>query len=265
MKATFEKVRPLLFAHEGGYTDHRGDPGNWSEGKVGRGRLIGTNFGIAAPTLIGWRGGNVTAADMKALTRDEAIQIYKAQYWDTIRADELPAGVDYCCYDYSVNSGPGRASKELQRVVGAKVDGVIGPMTLAALKISGLSSATIIDQICNRRLAFMKRLKTWKTFGKGWSRRVGDVRTKSKQFAMNYPVADHVAGDAPIPKAKPEDKSPFTAWKTPQGVATGVTALTGAGGFLSGTGPVQWGLAFIFVVAALVGAYFFIKRMQEDD
>lgn len=265
MKATFDKVKPLLFAHEGGYTNHRGDPGNWSTGDVGRGRLVGTNFGIAAPTLIGWRGGNVTAEDMKALTREEAIQIYKSQYWDTIKADHLPAGVDYCLYDYSVNSGPGRAAKELQKVVGAKVDGVIGPQTLAAIETCGLSSVSIIDGICDRRLAFMKSLKTWRTFGKGWSRRVSEVRSKAKQFAMDHPVTDHAEDPAPVPKAKPEDKSALEAWKTPQGVATGVTALTGAGGFLSGTGPIQWALAGVFVIAAVVGAYYLIKQMKDAD
>ena len=265
MKATFDALMPLLFAHEGGYTNHRGDPGNWSTGKVGKGRLIGTNFGIAAPTLIGWRGDYVTAEDMKALTRDEAIAIYKAQYWNTVKGDELPAGVDYCVYDYSVNSGPGRAARELQRVVGTKVDGVIGPQTLAAIDTCGLTSMQIIDRICDRRLAFMKSLRTWGTFGKGWSRRVSEVRSKSKQFAMNHPVTDHAEEAVPVPKAKPEDKSPIAAWKTPQGVATGVTAITGAGGFLSDTGPIQWALAFAFVLAACVGAYYFIRQMKEAD
>lgn len=262
---TFERVKPLLFAHEGGYSDHRDDPGNWSSGKVGVGRLIGTKYGIAAPTLIGNRDFTVRAEHMRALTREEAIAIYKAQYWDTVRGDDLPAGVDYCVYDYSVNSGPARASQELQRVVGADVDGVIGPKTLAAISQSGMHPTTIIDKICDRRLAFMKRLKTWKYFGRGWSRRVADVRTASKRFVANQPAPDHAIEEAPIPKAKPKDKDGLQAWKTPDGLSKLVGLFSGMGAILSGSGPAQWALAAVFVIAAVTGAYLAIRHFKEAE
>ncbi|QFT31822.1 putative Peptidoglycan domain protein [Labrenzia sp. THAF82] len=264
--ATFERVKPLLLAHEGGYSGDRHDPGNWSSGKAGVGRLIGTNYGIAAPTLIANRSGHVEADDMKNLTRDEAIRIYKAQYWDTVRGDDLPMGVDYCIYDYSVNSGPGRASKELQRVVGAIADGVIGPATVKAVATCGKSSSEIIDEICDRRLAFMKRLRVWRRYKNGWSRRVSDVRMKSKQFVMDYPVTDYDSEEiVPVPKAKPEDKSGWKAWKTPDAITKGLGAFSGLGAILSGTGPIQWAFAIAFVIAALVGAYLAVQHFKDSD
>ena len=264
--ATFERVKPLLFAHEGEYSGDRDDPGNWSSGKAGVGRLIGTKYGIAAPTLIANRAGNVTVEDMKTLTREEALRIYKAQYWDTVRGDELPVGVDYCIYDYSVNSGPGRASKELQRVVGAAVDGVVGPATIKAVNSCGKSSQQIIDEICDRRLAFMRQLRTWPKYKNGWTRRVNEVRSKSKQFVMNYPIGDYgTTESAPIAPAKPQDKSGWKVWTTPEGVVKGVGSLSGIGAILSGSGPFQWALAIVFVIAALVGAYLVIKHFKEDD
>ncbi len=251
--ATFEAVKPLLFAHEGGYVDHPDDPGG------------ATNLGITIGTLSAWRGRRVTKDEVRRLTREEATQIYKAQYWDSVKGDDLPAGVDYCVYDYSVNSGPGRAARELQRVVGAGVDGIVGVETLARVKDCGKTPIQIINEICDRRLAFMKRLRTWKTFGKGWSRRVSDVRLKAKSFAANAPITDMPVSDVPTPKAKPEDKSGLKAWGTPSGVATGVTAMTGLGGMLSGTGPIQWALAFVFVLSACVLAYYVIKQIKEAD
>lgn len=262
---TFEAVKPLLFAHEGGYSGDRDDPGNWSGGKVGVGRLIGTKHGISAPTLIANSNFKVNPEHMKALTRDEAIRIYKAQYWDTVRGDDLPAGIDYCVYDFSVNSGPGKAVRVLQEVVGARMDGVIGPATLSAIEACGKGPSQIIDEICNSRLAFMRSLKTWKKYGKGWSRRVSDVRTTSKRFVMSYPVADHATEDAvPVPKAKPEDKSLTDSLKKPE---TWLPYIGGGGGLLSmftEPGPLQWALAFGVVVAIGLGSYYIIKRIQRD-
>ena len=203
---------------------------------------------------------------MKNLTRDEATRIYKAQYWDTVRGDDLPVGVDYCTYDYSVNSGPGRAARELQRVVGVVVDGVVGPATLAAVSACGKSSQQIVDEICDRRLAFMKGLRVWKRYKNGWSRRVAEVRTKSKQLVMDYPVTDYDTKEAvPVPPAKPEDKNGWKTWASPDGATKAVSLFSGLGALLSGSGPLQWALAAVFVIAALVGGYLAIQHFKESD
>ena len=83
----------------------------------------------------------------------------------------MPAGLDYAVFDYAVNSGVSKAVKDLQRELGVKVDGICGTDTQqAAMAVNDLDD--LITRYCERRLAFMKSLKTWKTFGKGWQRRV---------------------------------------------------------------------------------------------
>lgn len=155
---------PRILKHEGGFVDHPSDPGG------------ATNKGITIATFRRYIKPNGTAADLKRLTTDQAVVVYKRQYWDAVSADLLPHGVDYCVADFAVNSGPSRGAKELQRIVGASVDGKIGPQTIAAVR--KMAPKDIIRQLCARRLAFMRSLKggkLWVSFGRGWQRRVDDV------------------------------------------------------------------------------------------
>lgn len=168
--ARFARCMPLILKHEGGYSDHPSDPGG------------ATNMGITRATLEAWRGLPVSKADVMALQRAEAEAIYRAKYWNAVKGDDLPAGVDYCVFDYAVNSGPGRAIKALQRAVGEAQDGVIGPRTMAAVKAA--DPMLVINSICNSRLAFLQGLATWPTFGGGWGRRVREVREAAQRMAM---------------------------------------------------------------------------------
>lgn len=167
--ATFEKVMPLILAHEGGYVDLKADPGG------------ATRFGITFATLKAWRSHPITKLDVKTLTVPEAMDIYRARYWNVIRGDDLPAGVDYAVLDYAINSGTDRASKALQQVSGARRDGKIGPATIAAAK--EMDADLLAAAICDIRLAFLKRLKTWPHFWKGWTRRVEEVRKVALELA----------------------------------------------------------------------------------
>jgi lysozyme family protein len=54
------------------------------------------------------------------------------------------------------------------------VDGEIGPLTIAAA--AKADPASLVGKICDQRLAFLKGLGTWRTFGNGWTRRVEGVR-----------------------------------------------------------------------------------------
>jgi lysozyme family protein len=166
---TFQVALPHLFGHEGGYADHPSDPGG------------ATKYGITRATLSSWRGRSVTRTDVRRLTREEAGAIYKARYWDGVRADHLPAGVDYCVFDAAVNSGPGRAAKWLQAATRVAQDGAVGPVTLAAA--GRRDPKELIDDICDVRLAFLRGLSTWSVFGRGWERRVGDVRRVARAMA----------------------------------------------------------------------------------
>lgn len=165
MIENFPKSLDYVLKHEGGYVDHRLDPGG------------ATNMGITRRTLARERGVSpfwkLPKSEVKNLTLREAGQIYKGRYWDRMKCDKLPSGVDYAVFDYAVNSGPGRSAKALQRAVGATADGSIGPNTLKA--VADHHPKTIIKRIVKRRLSFLQRLRTWKTFGRGWTNRVNGV------------------------------------------------------------------------------------------
>ena len=112
-----ESIRRLLKS-EGGYVNHPSDPGG------------PTNFGITLGDYRKYVKADASAADIRAMNVDEAKAIYRAKYWGAMHGDELPAGVDYCVFDYAVNSGTGRAPKVLQRVLGISVTGWMDDATL---------------------------------------------------------------------------------------------------------------------------------------
>jgi lysozyme family protein len=167
MNNNFETCFDLMLAHEGGYIDHPKDPG-------GR-----TNLGVTQRVWEEWLGRPVSEKEMRALTPLMVKPLYKRKYWDAVRADDLVAGVDYCVFDVAVNSGPGRAVKLLQSCVGATPDGGFGSITMALTKKAEEDPTRLIEQYCARRLEFLQSLKTFETFGKGWSRRVQEVKDKA--------------------------------------------------------------------------------------
>lgn len=184
---SFEHVLPHLFRHEGGYADHPSDPGG------------ATNHGITRATLAAWRGRAVSKAEVRALTRAEAAAIYRARYWDAVKADLLPAGIDYAVFDAAVNSGPARAAKWLQAAVRVPQDGIVGPVTLAAARTAAADAARTIGDICAIRLAFLRALSTWPVFGRGWERRVGDVKTEALAMALAASSGRGAAGPVSPP------------------------------------------------------------------
>lgn len=255
MQDTFEAIQPHLFGHEGGFANRpeKADPGG------------PTKYGITIRTLGQWRGRNVTIDDVRNLTRAEARQIYKAQYWDMVRGDRLPAGLDYAVFDFGVNSGPGRAARHLQKLLGVSVDGLIGLETLNALDhhpdIPGL-----IKTYCAARLRYMSGLKNWRFNKTGWRRRVGDVQELSLQFYRGR-NAQVTAVSVPLPKPAGEKAfasrtSPLRAWTTPEGASQGVAALSGIAAVASGSGPMQWAFAVSLVLAVAVGGYLLIRRAR---
>lgn len=186
----FEAALPHVFRHEGGYADHPRDPGG------------ATKYGITSATLSAWRGARVTATDVRRLTRAEAGAIYRAPYWDAILADDLPAGVDYCVFDAAVNSGPGRAARWLQAALRVPQDGIVGPVTVAAA--AATDPARLIDDICDVRLAFLRSLSTFAVFGRGWERRVGEVRRAARAMARGGAAATV----PPDPRGDGRDSAP---------------------------------------------------------
>lgn len=162
----FDRWLPHILKHEGGWVNHPKDPGG------------ATNKGIIQRTYDSWRDRQgQPRQSVRNITDAEVAAIYRRDYWDAIKGDDLPAGVDYCVFDFAVNSGIDRAARYLQRAVGASEDGSIGPATVA--KVKSADSAKVIDVICDQRMAFLRGLKTFATFGKGWTARVDDVRAKA--------------------------------------------------------------------------------------
>ena len=157
MLENFVTSLETVLKHEGGYVDHPKDPG-------GR-----TNMGITQAVYEKYLNRTVTEEEMKNIKIGDVRIIYKENYWDKVKGDDLPSGVDFCVFDWAVNSGVSRASKALQKIIGAKADGVIGPNTLKA--VESADSEVIIQQLTEAREDFYKRLSTFDTFGKGWLNR----------------------------------------------------------------------------------------------
>ncbi len=161
----FKRSLDLVLKYEGGYVNHPDDPGG------------PTNKGVTLDTFRRYVKPDGTIADLKALTVEQAGVVYKKQYWDAVRGDDLPDGVDFATFDYAVNSGVSRASKYLQDVLGVTQDGQIGPATVAAAKAR--DEAAVITSLCAARKKFLMGLKTWPTFGKGWAARVASVQSEA--------------------------------------------------------------------------------------
>ena len=114
---------------------------------------------------------------IKRITPLEVSNIYKIQYAQAIKFDELPSGLDYTVFDEAVNSGPHQAIVTLQEVLGVKVDGKMGVMTMEA--ILEADKAKVIKNYATKRLGFLSRLRAFKRFGRGWTRRVRAVEALS--------------------------------------------------------------------------------------
>lgn len=207
-------VLALILESEGGYQVKSTDNGNWTGGKAGMGRLVGTNLGVTPKTLAAWRKvpvDTLTAADMRALGQPEAELIYRAQYLAPIRFDALPEGLDYAVADACVNSGPKRAAELLQAVLGVEQDGIIGLHTLDAL--NGREAVDVIHAYSQARLAFLRTLPTWADFGRGWASRVARVEHEADEMATGIEHAAlpelHAGAEA---KAHPVAPSPWAAF-----------------------------------------------------
>lgn len=115
------------------------------------------------------------------MTRARAAVIYRRDYWDAVRGDDLPSGLDFVAFDAAVNSGVSRSVRWLQAAVEARVDGIAGPQTLAASHAADPAKA--IGSATDARMRFLRSLRTWRVFGTGWARRVASVRAASLEMA----------------------------------------------------------------------------------
>lgn len=169
MQSSYDRALAAVLEHEGGWSDHPADNGG------------ATNKGITLATFRRFIKPKGTKADLKALTTEQAAVVYRHEYWDKVSGTVLPAGVDYAVFDFAVNSGPSRAIKFLQKVVGVEQDGKIGPKTLAA--VAAMAPLKIVAELCEARLLWLSSLADWPTFKRGWTSRVSGVRKLATDLA----------------------------------------------------------------------------------
>lgn len=175
----FQRCLAFTLREEGGYVDDPADPGG------------ATNMGITLATFRTWSdepdAGAVAVRDMSART---AAAIYRMLYWNPLRADALPAGVDLSVFDFGVNAGIFGSARLLQRAIGFSgdaADGCIGPVTLAAVRAE--NAAGLIDTLAERQSSYYRSLADFPTFGAGWL-----ARTQARRAA----AMALVAGEAPV-------------------------------------------------------------------
>ena len=259
--SSYDEALRRLLVHEGGYTDHPSDPGG------------PTNWGITIHDYRKYVKPNATAADVRGMPLDAAKRIYKSKYWNAMRCDELPAGVDYAVFDYGVNSGIGRAGKVLRRLVGlAGNSGAVTDEVIAAVRRR--EARPLIEAICDERLAFLRRLRTWPVFGNGWGRRVREVRAAALvmagKSAGSKSADSKPAGGKPQqrPSPKPEPGAlgkggtpPFPAAKK-FGIGAALVAAVGALAQWAGEHPLLTGGA---VVVAALAVLVVVRRFARGD
>lgn len=182
MNTNFDACMTEVFKHEGGYVNDPHDPGGE------------TNLGISKRSY--------PKEDIRNMTRARAAQIYRRDFWDKLRCDELPAGLDLVAFDAAVNSGPSRGAKWLQQALGVAVDGKVGLATIGAAK-NTYTPAAVLRAVGFRR-AFLKTLPTWERYKNGWTKRLDSVEA----------VASAMAGhDVPVrPDVEPVTPQPAAAW-----------------------------------------------------
>ena len=170
--SNFDECLKIILHHEGGYVNHPKDPGGE------------TNLGVTKRVYEEFGGEK----DMRDLTVEDVAPIYKKGYWDRVKGDSLPEGLDLCFFDFGGNAGTGRAAKYLQRMIGSTPDGAIGPNTLRAVKMFGATEGveSAIGDYQDARQSYYEKLSTFDTFGRGWTRRVKETTSEAYKMAGIY-------------------------------------------------------------------------------
>ena len=165
MLSNWQKSFELMLKSEGGYVNNPADPGGM------------TNLGVTKATWENWVGRESDEAEMRGLTPEKVEPLYKKKYFDAVRGEELPMGLDYLMFDFAVNAGVGRSIKTLQTAVGVTPDGGFGPATMAA--VQAVDPVELIEQFSQAKEDFYRSLAQFPVFGKGWLNRVADVKVKA--------------------------------------------------------------------------------------
>jgi len=162
VKENFPKSLALILKSEGGFSNDPRDPGGM------------TNLGVTNWSWQAYVGRPVDEAEMRSLTPQKVAPFYKTQYWDACKCDELPLGIDYAVFDFAVNAGISRASKTMQAALGTAADGIVGPATIGVAV--NADPDHFLEKFSAAKEQFYRGLPTFCNFGKGWLRRVSEVK-----------------------------------------------------------------------------------------
>lgn len=241
---TFETCLTETLKWEGGWSNHPSDPGG------------PTMRGVIQRVYNAWRKRNgLPKRSVRNIEEHELQAIYRENYWQLVRGDELPPGVDLCVFDYGVNSGPSRSISHLQEVLGVKIDGFMGPVTLDA--VNAADPVEIVNKLCARRRKFLRQIKTYHVFGKGWERRVDGVQQVSCAMC-DLPIRETPVVPIADADAQSETQGRATDVKEPMKPSTKMTIAATASG--TGTALVSSPPAAITDTVSNVGAWQSIGR-----
>lgn len=233
MRWNYENCLAITLKWEGGDVNHPADPG----GK--------TRWGITQATYNHWRKSKgKRTRSVFLMTRDEMLAIYKKNYWDVVNGDNLAPGVDLAVYDFGVNSGPARAKRYLRSVLGG-------------------TDWDTVKRLCAKRMSFVRGLKTWKVFGRGWSRRIADIEARGVKMALSNSKSIPKLSEKSILAAEVEKAN--AAAKKEQVKGAGGVGVGGAGTQLADP-SFDWTTLTVFGLCALVigaGVIFFLKARHQ--
>lgn len=156
---SFEKAVEFILAHEGGYSNDANDPGGE------------TNWGISKRSY--------PSADIKALTRDQAIDIYRRDYWDRCKCGNMPGPIGFLLFDAAVNQGASGAIRLLQKALRVNADGIIGPVTMQQIQLSKTRQIAVAF-VARRAFAYAQNVNVIR-FGLGWFNRLAEAHQRSME------------------------------------------------------------------------------------
>ena len=165
MKDNFQHCLALTLQYEGGWSDDPHDPGG------------ATMKGVTLAVYEQFKGRSATKDELRHISDADLEAIYRTGYWDKMRCDDLPKGVDMVAFDAAVNSGPKRSAQWLQRAAMVADDGQIGPQTIKAL--NSLNPHQVVNAALDNRLKFLRGLDNFTRYGRGWTDRVARVRAEA--------------------------------------------------------------------------------------
>lgn len=236
---SFETCLTETLKWEGAWSNHPDDPGG------------PTMRGIIQRVYDAWRKRNgLPKRSVRHIEEHELQAIYRENYWQLVRGDELPPGVDLCVFDYGVNSGPSRSVSHLQEVLGVKVDGNMGPVTIDA--VNAADPVEIVKKLCARRRKFVRQIKTYNVFGKGWNRRIDGIEQVACAMC-ELPIKETPVVPIADADAQSETQGRATDPKEPMSAGTKATIAAGASG--AGTAVVSAPPAAVTDTVSNVGAW----------